>query len=78
MPAVRTLQSLPNALARVDAELCIACGQCEEVCPTGAIKLEKTAVVDETQCIGCRTCVEECPVEAISLVERPAKQGDVR
>ena len=78
MPTVGTARPLPNALVRVDAQLCTACGQCVEVCPMGAITLEETAIVDESQCVGCGACAEECPVGAISLMERSAGRGDVR
>jgi len=77
MPLARQVQPPPNVLARADAQLCTACGQCVEVCPMGAITLKETAIVDETQCVGCGACVEECPVGAISLADKAAEQGDV-
>ncbi len=78
MPSVKPSCPPTNALARVDTELCIACGQCVEVCPTGAINLQEAATIDESRCVGCGSCVQECPTEAISLAERPVDQGGMR
>jgi len=58
-----------NLVAVVDAEACIECGACDEVCPENAISMDETAIVDQTQCTGCGLCLEECPTEAISLQE---------
>ena len=50
----------------VDAELCIGCGKCEEVCPYGAIEVVGgDAVIDPGLCHLCMRCVEECPKGAI-------------
>jgi ferredoxin len=78
MPALQMARVSPNAVARVDTQLCSACGQCVEVCPTEAVSLLETAVVDERQCIGCGTCVEECPTGAMALAETSGGQGKVR
>jgi NAD-dependent dihydropyrimidine dehydrogenase PreA subunit len=53
--------------AVIDTDRCTACGMCEEVCATGAIRVREHAVVDEPRCIGCGECVAECPEEAIGL-----------
>jgi Pyruvate/2-oxoacid:ferredoxin oxidoreductase delta subunit len=58
--------------AKVDAELCTACGTCLERCQMAAIKENSEAMeVDIARCIGCGLCVPTCPAEAISLVEKP-------
>jgi len=42
--------------------LCNQCGQCAEVCPVEAIRLENGAyLIDADECTGCMLCVEECP-----------------
>jgi ferredoxin len=53
--------------ARVDQEKCVGCGQCEAVCPVGAVKLANGKASVNEQCIECGACVSECPSEAISL-----------
>ena len=58
--------------AVIDADLCIACGECLERCQMAAIKQEaETAKMIEGRCIGCGLCVATCPVEAISLKPKP-------
>jgi len=54
--------------ALVDEDRCIACANCERVCPVGAIKVEKSvAKVNRKLCKGCGTCAVECPALAISM-----------
>ncbi|SHJ30246.1 4Fe-4S binding domain-containing protein [Desulfatibacillum alkenivorans DSM 16219] len=65
---------LTNFQAVVDAELCAACGDCEERCQVLAITYDDDgiAVVDEDRCIGCGLCITTCPTEALSL--KPASE----
>ncbi len=52
---------------KIDAELCISCGACAEVCPEEAISEGEDAyVIDPELCIDCAACVDECPEDAIS------------
>ncbi len=62
---------------RVDEELCIGCGTCEERCPVEAIKLddEEIAQVDEDLCLGCGVCIPTCSGEALTLERREAPKG---
>lgn len=60
------------------AAQCIGCGQCVQVCPTGA--LERTAdtlTVDRRLCVGCGMCASVCPAEAIVLHGRTATVAEV-
>jgi ferredoxin len=52
--------------AKVNADECTACGQCADVCPVDAIKVDDVAVVDAETCTDCGACIDECPVDAIS------------
>jgi uncharacterized protein (DUF362 family)/NAD-dependent dihydropyrimidine dehydrogenase PreA subunit len=47
---------------------CTACGECVQVCPTGAMTLKnELAVVNDSKCIRCYCCHENCPEAAIDL-----------
>ena len=66
--------TIETAVASIDPVLCTGCGNCPQVCPTYAIRMEKreagvlsVSVVDELRCIGCGNCVVVCPVKAITL-----------
>jgi len=54
--------------AVVNEDLCIGCGLCEELCPSGAPKVEegKSKIV-EALCRGCGACAAECPRRAITM-----------
>lgn len=56
--------------AVVDADTCVACGNCEDKCPMDAISVEDTATVYLDKCIGCGVCAGVCDVEAIRLAEK--------
>ena len=58
--------------AIVDAEVCTACGLCEDICPevfevtddVATVKLDPVPAACEDS---CQEAMESCPVEAISL-----------
>ena len=52
---------------RVDAEKCISCKRCANICPTGAIDPSNRFAANMTECITCIECVETCPVKAVSF-----------
>ncbi len=59
--------------ARVDADLCTGCGECEEVCRYDAIPVsDELARVDMLLCEGCRACEVVCPEGAIDFTENQA------
>ncbi len=65
-----------NFHAAVDKNTCEGCGNCEESCQIGAVKVyekEKVAVVNRDRCFGCGVCVSNCPTGSISLLKNPAE-----
>ena len=58
--------------ARVDANVCVACGACMTVCPRDAISIHRGcfAQVDGGKCVGCGLCVKTCPTGCLSLREK--------
>jgi electron transfer flavoprotein alpha subunit len=56
----------------IDAERCIGCGVCVDVCPFGALALVNGLAEVNDQCTACGACLAECPVDALSLPERAA------
>jgi uncharacterized protein (DUF362 family)/NAD-dependent dihydropyrimidine dehydrogenase PreA subunit len=47
---------------------CTGCGDCEEICPKGAVTVDnQVAKLDYAKCIRCYCCHEVCPENAIRL-----------
>lgn len=58
----------------VDHGLCVDCGLCSSVCPSGALSLTQPAwqlQFDAQRCLVCEQCIPSCPLDAISLVLAP-------
>jgi len=55
----------------VDAEKCVGCGECVEICPVDVYEIqnEKSVPVNADECIGCESCVEVCEEGAITVSE---------
>jgi NADPH-dependent glutamate synthase beta subunit-like oxidoreductase/NAD-dependent dihydropyrimidine dehydrogenase PreA subunit/coenzyme F420-reducing hydrogenase delta subunit len=66
-PAAASVGVLPLR-ARIEPDLCRACGRCVEVCPFGAIDLADSAdgraSIDPALCRGCHLCTAVCPTGA--------------
>ncbi len=71
-----------GCVARVDEELCLACGECLDVCQIGALRYTTEEemrhrlygmVVDEEKCNGCGMCVGVCENQGISLIRASQK-----
>ncbi len=63
---------LSKRLAVADKERCAACGECENTCPLGAVKVYRGsyAVVQEDLCAGCGKCSKMCPAGCIEMKAR--------
>jgi len=68
-----SIEVLP-LVSQIDAEKCIGCGLCAEVCAYGAIVLEEVegkgfrAQNISASCKGCGLCGASCPQQAIDML----------
>lgn len=61
------VKPLTEEIIRRD-EICVDCGACTAICPTGALYIERpamTVVFDPDKCIVCELCIKACPVRAL-------------
>ncbi len=59
---------------RIDPELCVDCGLCSSLCPSGALSFEpvrQRLQFEASRCLVCEQCIPSCPLEAITLVLEP-------
>ncbi|MGA7578329.1 MAG: glycyl-radical enzyme activating protein [Desulfobaccales bacterium] len=56
---------------------CIGCGDCVEVCPTGACRLEGQVLIDRELCSRCGDCAGACPSQALRLMGRHYEAGEL-
>lgn len=74
--ASRCLRCFSNI--QLDADWCVLCGLCVDVCPFDLISIEPAVaagmdgegsvlLLDESACIRCALCIERCPTKALSM-----------
>ena len=75
-PVVQSSEDFYSGVrAEIDAQSCVGCGKCEEICRFGAISHESGKFsVDKLDCEGCGYCQLICPAKAISLPEQKVGQ----
>lgn len=63
------------ATIRRDFELCVQCGVCTGICPTGALSMQRpdmAVLFEPDRCTGCGLCVAVCPVRAMTVANDAA------
>lgn len=60
-----------------NAELCIGCGSCMEMCPQKAILPGNPDHVDRGRCSKCFVCITVCPSQALEIAGRSIEVDEV-
>lgn len=62
----------------VDADACIACGDCGPVCPQECISFDADAIatIDQEHCMGCGFCITACPAEDCIKIKQTMPMRD--
>ncbi|NJN73627.1 MAG: 4Fe-4S binding protein [Limnothrix sp. RL_2_0] len=61
--------SLASKEITIDEDICVDCGLCTGVCPTGALSLDPATFrlnFTRQKCVVCEQCLPTCPVQAIA------------
>jgi len=64
-------------MLKIDADLCIGCGVCEDTCIYDAIHVEDGIAIVNEKCTLCGTCVDNCEVEALSIPKGASPKVDI-
>lgn len=68
---MQSLRYLENVVTlTLDAEACVGCGMCLEVCPHGVLARDgnrAVCIVDRDGCMECGACALNCPVKALTV-----------
>ena len=68
----KVMQKALSSRPKVAAGECVGCGQCAQICPAKAIKMEdKLPCIDRGKCIRCFCCQEFCPKGAMKVARPP-------
>jgi uncharacterized protein (DUF362 family)/Pyruvate/2-oxoacid:ferredoxin oxidoreductase delta subunit len=77
-PLARFLMSQRAVRPQVVESSCAACGECQKICPAGAISMDgRAARINPATCVRCLCCHEVCRYDAIAL-RQPAMGNGVQ
>lgn len=58
--------------------LCVGCGECASVCPTGVHAISDAGhTLDRTRCLRCMRCVQVCPAGALEACAHEMTQQEI-
>lgn len=63
------VQSLTEEIIQNEAK-CVSCGACTDICPSGALYMERPDMFvrfDSDRCVVCHLCVKACPMRAMEV-----------
>jgi polyferredoxin len=69
------LEKVSLTEVRIDHEICVKCGACEQVCPLDAAKDRVAGKAWPADCFSCARCLRVCPVDAIDYGPRWKKKS---
>ena len=74
IPAVQR-RTLPMLTPAVNADRCIACCICAQVCPQGNIAIRDGKACCGDDCTQCLACVHFCPHQAVEINSKPTPKA---
>ena len=66
----------------IQTEQCCGCGACSQICPTGALRMDRNSdgfpvmIFDSEKCVDCKLCQSVCPINSESVKKLTFKQAD--
>lgn len=63
------VEALTRDIVR-DGDKCTMCGSCTDICPTGALYIDRPSMevgFDSDKCVVCQLCLKICPVRAMEV-----------
>ncbi len=77
-PFIKELKARLSPKPLFSEKKCIRCGECVNICPAGALKINGMVNIDYHKCIRCFCCHEVCPKDAIAVRRTFSNKGLVK